>query len=402
MTTLSRSFPQRTAKIALLAAFGSTGLGLASYIGRTPAIRDSLHASVGQMGLIILSLSVGSVVGIPISSRLVARHGARTGIVTGSALFTAGLLMAGLGCHTHSRLLVAIGLAACGGALGIGEVAYNVEAKALEAEHGRSILPSVHAAFSAGSLAGAGTAAAAVALHVSVTANLWAVALVILLAGSAVHLVLPAGTGRESTADRAERADGLGPQPWKERRTVLIGLVLLGGAFAEGTANDWLPLASQQGHHLGAATASATYAVFALAATVTRMTGGRAVDRFGRAPVLRVVCGLAALGMLLFIFGPDTAVIMTGAAIWGVGVALVFPLSISAAGDDTVGAARRVSLVAGVGYLAFLVGPPTLGTAGQHIGLVHAFLPVVGGVLLAGLLAGALRPSVRSPAPVDT
>jgi MFS family permease len=234
-----------------------------------------------------------------------------------------------------------------------------------------------------------------------VTANLYGVAVIVLVAGLFVWRCVPSGTGRETTRDHNDRTHFRQASVWKEKRTIHIGLTLLGGAFAEGTANDWLPLASQQGHHTSAATASAIYAVFAFAMMITRMTGGRLVDHFGRAPVLRMMCSLAAAGMLLFTFGPDTPTAFGGAGLWGVGVALVFPLAVSAAGDDPQGAARRVSVVAGLGYAAFLVGPPTLGTVGQHIGLLHAFLPVVGGVLLAGLIAGAVRPSSFSPAGIE-
>ena len=75
----------------------------------------------------------------------------------------------------------------------------------------------------------------------------------------------------------------------------------------------------------------------------------------------------------------------------GVGVALAFPLALSAAGDDPHGAARRVSLVAGMGYVAFLIGPPGLGTLGQHIGLLHAFIPAAAIVGVAALIAGSVR-----------
>lgn len=396
MTAPALRLEAKAARVALLVAFGSTGLALATYIGRTPAIRDALHASVAQMGRVIFCLSNGSVVGIPICARLVGRHGARLGILAGSMMLTGGLLLTGVGCNQHSLGVVSIALASCGAGLGFGEVAYNVEASALEAAIGRSILPSVHAAFSAGALSGGACAAAAVALNVSAPANLSAVAMLVFVAGIVVGRRVPASTGRVPRTPGRTRDGSQAPRVWSEKRTIFIGLTLLGGAFAEGTANDWLPLASQQGHHVGAAMASGLYSVFALAMMLTRISGGHLVDRFGRAPVLRIMCAVAALGMVLFIFGPNTPAIASGAALWGVGVALMFPLTLSAAGDDPDGAARRVGAVASLGYVAFLVGPAALGTVGQHWGLLHAFLPVVVCVLLAGVTANAVRPIATS------
>lgn len=58
----------------------------------------------------------------------------------------------------------------------------------------------------------------------------------------------------------------------------------------------------------------------------------------------------------------------------GTGASLCFPLTISAAGDSEHFVAERVSIVATLGYVAFLVGPPLLGFLGQHFGLRSAMV----------------------------
>ena len=306
-----------TTRTALLVSFASTGLALATFIGRTPAIREALGASIGHMGQIILGLSIGSGLGVLAGGRLVARRGARAGILAGLRLLASGLMLVGLGCYVHSAPTVVLGLVSCGTGLGFGEVAFNVEAAALETALGRSVLPSVHAAFSAGTLVGSCAAALAVTGHVSVMVNMGAVAMIVLGAGTVARVYVPSGTGRELI----RQPHALGPprphRIWKEKRTVSIGLTLLGGAFAEGTANDWIPLATQQGHHASPATASAIYVVFALTATITRTVGGRVVDRVGRAPVLRGMYLLAATGITVFIVSSGFLAVMAGAALWG-------------------------------------------------------------------------------------
>ena len=46
----------------------------------------------------------------------------------------------------------------------------------------------------------------------------------------------------------------------------------------------------------------------------------------------------------------------------------------SAAADDPMRAAARVSVVSTIGYSAFLAGPPLLGLLAQHVGYRHALL----------------------------
>jgi MFS family permease len=65
----------------------------------------------------------------------------------------------------------------------------------------------------------------------------------------------------------------------------------------------------------------------------------------------------------------------------------------SAAADDERFAAARVSVVATIGYTAFLAGPPLLGFLGDHYGILRALL-AVGALLLVALL---VVPAVREP-----
>jgi len=170
--------------------------------------------------------------------------------------------------------------------------------------------------------------------------------------------------------------------------------------FTEGTGNDWLAVAMVDGYGASQATGAWALAVFVAAMTAGRVGGGGLIDRWGRVAVLRASCGLAATGLALVVFGPSTATAFAGAALWGLGTALGFPVGMSAAGDDPARAAARVSVVASVGYTAFLAGPPLIGLLGDEVGVLRA-LTVAGAMLaLAFLLASATRP--LSPRPGGT
>ena len=54
-----------------------------------------------------------------------------------------------------------------------------------------------------------------------------------------------------------------------------------------------------------------------------------------------------------------------------------------------------MSVVATIGYVAFLAGPPLIGFLGEHTGTLRA-LTVTGGLVALGLLiSGVLRPLPR-------
>jgi hypothetical protein len=163
---------------------------------------------------------------------------------------------------------------------------------------------------------------------------------------------------------------------WIEPRTVLIGVFTLCMAFTEGTGNDWLAVATIDGYRAPPALGSFAFAVFVAAMTGGRWFGAPFIDRFGRVPVLRASALSALLGLLLVVFGQG----------------------MSAAADDPLRAAGRVSVVASIGYVAFLAGPPLIGFPGNHFGVLRA-LSVAGALLaVAILVAGACRPLARHPA----
>ncbi|TQC47650.1 MFS transporter [Rhodococcus sp. WS4] len=384
---------ERGWKMATFVIFVGTGITYASWVTRTPAIRTSLGVGTGDMGLIILGLSIGSMEGLLCAGPVVARIGARHVITAAATVASLGLLTVGIGSGVAIAALVALGLAFTGAGFGMCEVALNIEGAAIEKRMGRSFLPSLHGAFSLGTLAGAGLGAIAELLDVPVPLHLGVLAAVVLVSSGSVVALLPPASGREVT--RTRRRAGLSGSLaiWRDTRIVLLGLIALGMAFAEGSANDWLPLGIVDGYGVDSATGAAFYVVFVAAMTSGRLLGGRVVDKYGRAVTVRWSAALAVVGILTVILAGHLVLAALGCALWGVGVALGFPLVMSAAADSGDDAARRVSAVSTLGYLAFLVGPPLLGLLGEQFGLLHTFYVVLAGAVLAGLVAGAAAES---------
>ncbi|MDO9497446.1 MAG: MFS transporter, partial [Nocardioides sp.] len=172
-----------------------------------------------------------------------------------------------------------------------------------------------------------------------------------------------------------------------------IGLMVLTFAVAEGSANDWLSLAIIDGYDERHWVGVAGYALFVTAMTSGRLIGPIALDRYGRRAVLWASAGAVAAGTLLTVLGGGLVLAAVGIVVWGLGASLGFPVGMSAAADDPVRSAARVSVVATVGYAAFLTGPPLLGALGDRVGTLDALLAVT--VLMAPAAVAVL--AVRSP-----
>jgi MFS family permease len=116
-----------------------------------------------------------------------------------------------------------------------------------------------------------------------------------------------------------------------------------------------------------------------------------ALDKFGRVLVLRVLFAAALIGSLLFVFGGPVGAYF-GAAIWGLGSSLGFPVGMSAASDDPKRAAARISVVSTIGYCAFLAGPPVVGFLGEEVGILMALVAVGAMSALAFVLVPVAKP----------
>ena len=379
-------------RTAIFVIFFACGINIASYLARVPHVRDVLGASTSTMSVLALAIAIGSIGGMTASSLFLEKLGARTVIRACIVVMALGLAGAGVGVQTSAFAVIALGLALFGFGMGICDVSMNLNGAAQEKVSGRTIMPIFHAFFSFGTMAGAGLGAVAERFDVPILLHL----LVVVAVTTAAVLITSRSMLAETLAHE-ELDEGVVPekisrlQIWKQPVTLALGVVVLGMALAEGSANDWLALAMVDGHDVSNSFGAIALGVFLTAMTLGRIVGVRVLDRFGRVPVLRASSVVAVLGLAIVIFSPFVWLVMFGVVLWGLGAALGFPVGMSAAADEPRYAAARLSVVATVGYVAFLAGPPVIGFLGERVGLLYALLVVLVVIVAAGFASGAAR-----------
>lgn len=403
--TTNRSRRELTAwRNAVFVIFILSGLSLATWVARIPGVRDGLGLGKdpSAIGLLILGMSVGAIVGLAASSPVLVRFGPHKGMVSALVIVAAGLVLLGVGTSVaHSIPLVAIGLILLGFGNGMVDVMMNVEGTAVEREIGKTLMPLMHACFSLGTVVGAGIGAAAAALNIDVSWHLIVLAAVIVVVAIVTVRYIPreAELGDETTEKPKEpfgqrMRESLAV--WADWRLILIGVVMLGMSFGEGSANDWISLAVVDGHSQDNSTGAVVFGFFVAAMTIGRVAGGPLVDKIGRVAAIRITAGLGAVGLLIFILGGPLWLVVIGTVLWGFGVSLGFPLGMSAAADGAANPAARVSAVAIIGYSAFLVGPPVIGFLGKEFGLLNALYLILVLLVAAFLASPAVRESSRT------
>lgn len=380
------------------------GMAVATVLSRVPAMRNDFGLATDALGLLLFGFALGAMVGLLAAPATLGRLGIRRTIGAGLLISVSGLVLLGVSATLWQAPVPGfLGLVLANAGLGLIDVAMNVAGAALERRAGRSLLPLLHAGYSLGAALGALAGTGVIALGGSVLVHVLGFAAVLGIGGalgrSGLEHDAPGGRRRREaaaapTAGEAEHERPVRWAAWRalaDPRILLIGLTMLGFNFGEGSAADWMALGAIDGHGLDEATAAAVFTVFMWSMFFARLGGGPLVDRVGRAPALRWGAVIAVAGVLLFILTPAPWALFVAAVLWGVGCALGFPVTMSAAGDDPEHAAARVSAVAVAGYTALLAGPPLLGLLGHAIGVLPSLLVTAGLLVLAGCTAGATR-----------
>jgi len=359
----------------LFCCFLVLGFVMASWIVRTPSLRDTLLASTGVMGLVLFGFSLGSMSGILFAGQLIRRTGAAKCILYGLISSLIGLLTLASGTIVSSALIASIGLSLIGFGMAISEVAVNIIA--VDVEHGlkRPVLTTVHGCYSMGTTLGATCGMLLVALQIPIALHM--VLVCVLLAPALIYVVTnvknPASVDHLST----ERPQSLFQYVRQNPAIMLAGLIVLSVALAEGAANDWLPLLIVDSHNVPEKTGSLVFIVFALTMTVGRFCGSFFLRRYSPATVIRACGIICIMGISGVILAPNVMLATVAVILWALGAALGFPVAISAGAASGKNQTSSVNVLAITGYMAFLIGPPMLGFLGEHIGLKMAMVTVV-------------------------
>ncbi|WJY41211.1 MFS transporter [Streptomyces sp. P9-2B-2] len=382
---------------AITLFFALDGFVFAGWVVRIPAIKEQIHASAGALGLALLGVSVGSVATMLLTGKLCRRYGNHPVTVVTAALLSLSVALPAL---THSALQLGLVLLLFGAAYGGLNVAFNAAAVDLAEAVRRPILPSFHAAFSAGGLAGAGLGGL-LAPHLS---PLWHLLLLaatgLVVTAYAGHVLLrtprPA-TGHGAHHDGEDAIPARGRVPVRRTRLLVTvyGLITLCTAYGEGALADWGSLHLSADLHTGPGAAAAGYAVFALMMTLSRMSGTWLLERLGDTPVLVAGGLLAAAGMLVAALSPQLWPVYLGYALTGLGLANVFPAAIGGAG--ALAGPHGVAVASTLGYSGILLGPPSIGFLTEAYGLPRALTTIAALAAVAALLGRLVRRRRQAP-----
>jgi MFS family permease len=396
--------PTTGSPLAVAVMFIGNGLVMGSSFSRMPGIRDQVGATPTQLAFALVCMGIGSILGMPFTGRLVDRYSSKTVSQVATAICLGGWAAVPL---AGSVPVLALMLLITGVGTGVGDVAMNVQGHLVEQRRRTVLMPYWHGLFSLGAVAGALAGALAASLGLPLAWQLLGVSVILMMAMwlATVRYIPDAGLHPSATQEQLEEpifdepqvlASDRRPVAELQRSTItrvelLLGIMVFATAVGEGAANDWLALMLVDNRGAPASFGALTYAGFNVTMAIGRFAGGIIIQRFGRAPVLRAAGALASTGVAALCLVPSTVSALIGAAAWGLGLSVVFPSAMSAAGEVPGHGARAIAVVSTIGYGGFLLGAPLIGLLAHMMPLDRALLSVAVLVLLVAILAPVAR-----------
>jgi MFS family permease len=409
-------------RAAITVFFAVDGFIFASWAVRIPAVKATVGASPAALGIALLGASGGAIATMTLTGALCRRFGSARVVVVACGWLSLALLLPAL-----ARSAPALGLALIVFGIGYGglNVAMNSLAVDVVAVLRRPVMPSFHAAWSFGGLAGSALGGLA-APHLTPLPDF---ALVCLLGLAVTALFGPvilthpvpvsspgadsepaepsgsggsggaAGTGAPVTGETPDkqlpnggphsRAPSAAPSAvW--RTVLLLGVIALCSTYGEGAISDWGALHLREDLGAAAGLAAAGYASFALAEACGRLAGSWLLARLGQTRVLVFGSVVTCAGMLAAALSPSLPLALAGFALAGLGVANAFPTAMARVGS--LAGPNGVATASTFGYAGFLLGPPIIGFLASAASLRAALTTVSLLALVAIALARFAAP----------
>jgi MFS family permease len=363
----SHSYSLLSRRIGSSVFFLLHGLCFASWASRIPTIQEQLRLNEAALGTILFALPVGFFISLPFSGWLISRLHSKKVVILSSACY--GLALIGIGLASTS-VQIAIALLFFGFFANMLNISMNTQAVAIEEAYGKRLLASFHGLWSLAGFAGAAIGAWMISQGIGPLFHfIWIAAVFIPGLVFATRFL----TDRDRTTDEKHALLAL-----PDKSLMGLGLIAFCSMMVEGAMFDWSGVYMSRVVHAVKDQAALGYSAFMIAMTAMRFLADTIAGRFGLKRTLQLSGTLAATGLLVAVLFPQYIPTVIAFALVGMGVAAVVPMVYSAAGQSTTMAPGiAITAVSSLGFMGFLVGPPSIGFIAAAATLRGSFIALV-------------------------
>lgn len=349
-------------RVAVSVFFFIAGISFASWASRIPDIKNQLHLSDAGLGSVLFALPVGLMASLPISGLMVGKFGSRTMLLTASLIYPIILVLLSRATTTWQ---LATGLFFFGLFGNLFNISVNTQAVGVEGQYGRSIMASFHGVWSLAGFSGALIGTYMVSQHVSTTIHfsiIYVIAMLLIIGFYRYTL-------KEDTSSESQPLFAM-----PDKALLILGLIAFGSMVCEGTMFDWSGVYFQKVVQVPKEYTTLGYVAFMSTMAGFRFIGDWLIYSLGIKRMLQLSGITITTGLLIAVLFPNIIAATIGFLLVGMGVSSVVPMVYSAAGKSgTMSAGASLAAVSTIGFIGFLLGPPTIGFIAEAFNLRWSF-----------------------------
>ena len=355
-------------RIRLAMSFFYFGMGFcfASWASRIPDIKSFLNLSEGELGTILFALPIGQLTAMPFSGKLVTRFGSRKVLLFSLVLYGFCLTNIGLAEETWQ---LALGLYLFGICGNFSNISINTQGVYTEQVFGKPIMGSFHGSWSLAGFCGALVGLVMLAFKLSPYQHF---IIVFAIVGLIVFINYRFLIKVKAVKKEIDIAKPKFRMP--DKSLMWLGVIGFCCMASEGIMFDWSGVYFKDIVKAPGALVILGYTSFMITMASGRFLSDILVRKYGAKKILLVSGVTISLGLYTAVAFPFLIPCTIAFMMVGFGVSNVIPIVYSTTGrTSTLPTGEALTIVTGISFLGFLMGPPIIGHIAELTSLRYSF-----------------------------
>ncbi|MDD4992126.1 MAG: MFS transporter [Paludibacter sp.] len=348
-------------KSTVYSVFFIDGVIYACWLALLPVIQSKFQLNNSTLGILLFTLSVGSLLSVPFVGYITGKFGSKKVLVF-SFLLLSGSYLSFSQINTITVFFIAVFVMGC--SVGAIDISMNVQAFNIEQRCKKYMMTGFHASFSLGMIIGAFVFG--FILKKIILSHFFILVAILAL------ILLPWWLKSLPHDGHLNKTVRICRKP--RRKVLLLGILLLGIIIIDSSLTDWNTTYISQVFSDSAELNTIGLVTYSLAVLVGRAFGDRLRNKIKDRLFLWIALCLCILGITCLIVAHNEELAIIGYAISGIGMSVLLPTIFSIAGNHwSSKPAFGISMVASISYFSYLITPIMMGMLSDKHSIRYAY-----------------------------
>lgn len=355
-------------RLRLAMSFFYFGMGFcfASWASRIPDIKSFLSLSEGELGTVLFALPIGQLSAMPFSGKIVTRFGSRKVLLFALPFYAFSLTNIGLAEETWQLALGLFFFGVCGN---FSNISINTQGVYTEQIFRKPIMGSFHGSWSLAGFCGALVGLVMMAFKLTPYQHF---IIVFAIVGLIIFINYRFLAKVKTVKYEIDIAKPRFRMP--DKSLIWLGIIGFCCMASEGIMFDWSGVYFKDIVKAPGALVILGYTSFMITMASGRFLSDILVRKYGAKKILLVSGITISLGLYTAVIFPFLIPSTIAFMMVGFGVSNVIPIVYSTTGrSTTLPTGEALTIVTGISFLGFLMGPPIIGHIAELTSLRYSF-----------------------------